>query len=173
MNKLYAQAETIDFTDSNTRIFYNLNKSCANDLSKAIDNHYDGYRLGVTEVLSDILSVYEPERIAYVLAVRVYDNEGFDGRFSKANENWAKELLKNVSDVYKDKQDSPIRYELHFLSSHNGLADMVMTAFRKNFPDVKLEPHTKPITSEIKPTQNSAILNSNSFNAEYDETKDM
>ena len=172
MNKLFS---TPDLSDSETRTFCKMNERCAEDLSKAINKHYDGYRLDTESVLGDVLKVHSPERIAYVLAVRVHDNNGFDGRFSKANEDWGKSVLANVADEFKNKNTSPIRHSLNYLSVHNGLADMVMTKFRKEFPDIELEPHTKPLTASVKPMKDGALTNLSkpSFDTDYDDFKDM
>jgi hypothetical protein len=172
MNKLYS---TPDFSDKETQLLCSLNKHCAEDLNRAINNHYNGYSLDVESVLHDVLEIHRPERIAYVLAVRVHDNDGFDGRFSKANENWGKYILANVAEEFKNKDTSPIKYDLSYLSSHNGLADLVMTGFRKRFPDVILEPRTDEITANLIPMKNGALTNTvkPDYDSDYDDFKDL
>lgn len=171
MNKLYSKP---DLKDRGTKVFCLMNKYCGEHLTDAINRHYSGYSLDTESVLSDVLAVHSPERIAYVLAVRVYGNNGFDGRFSRDNEEWANDILKNVDNTFKDKLKSPIRYEIDYLTSHNGLADMVMTDFRKAFPDVTLEPDERPLTAKLKPMKNGALANLEkpSFDTDFDEFKE-
>ena len=170
--KLYSEP---DFTDVSTKTFISLNDCCADELSEAINLHYNNYSLNTNGVLYDVLQNRSPSRIAYVLAERIYGNNGFDKRFSKDNEEWADKLLENVHDFFKDKKTSPIQHRLnHYLSSHNCLADMMISEFRKKFPDVTLEPSCEPITANLMPMKNGALTNLTkpSFDTDYDEFRD-
>ena len=114
---------------------------CAEYLANIIDSSYANNRLDVRNVIDSALEHYEPERIALVLAVRVYDNDGFDGRISRKSEDWAKSILANIPEDYKDKSgDSPIkRTNMSFLpQTHQGLINMVIENYARSFPDIEL-----------------------------------
>lgn len=55
-------------------------------VEEAIRNNFDGYRLNRSAL--NVISEYDPERVALVLAAAVLDKP-YDGRFSRDNRNWA------------------------------------------------------------------------------------
>ena len=148
----------------------NENRKCAKTLEDSMDKHYSGYSLDTRAVILDALEKFTPDRIAYIFAVRIHDNDGFDKRISDANEKWSKELLAGIPDMYKNKEDSPIGADLrcYLSSAHKGLIDMTMSDFRRIFPDVKLVREDNPLTAnlEVKPYGAAFEDNDNEFDVD-------
>lgn len=80
----YAQAhyELEKYHDSR-----NISLRCKSAISKGISNNFDGMRLN-SGFEDEIIKEYGMERVAYLLATTIKENET-DGRFSRANKDWA------------------------------------------------------------------------------------
>lgn len=80
----YAQAhdELEKYHDSR-----NISLRCKSAISMGISNNFDGMRLN-SGFEDEIIKEYGMERVAYLLATTIKENET-DGRFSRANKDWA------------------------------------------------------------------------------------
>ena len=129
-----------------------INWECAADIESLIDQNFDGRHLNTETVLNGLLQKYTPERIAYILAVRTYDNDSFDQRITKDTEDWAKKILEDVPDLYKNKKDHSVLHSdlKTYLSVHPLLLNGIVKAFKEAFPELHITSCAKPLTAFIK-----------------------
>ena len=151
-----------------------LNHECADTIEILIDKNFDGAHLNTKAVLEGALQEYTPERIAYVLAVRVNGNDGFDKRISKENEEWAKEVLSDVPEMYKNKKMlSPVKNDLsEYVSGHQLLANAVIDSFKEVFPKLHIAETNKPVTAFLKVQTPIYTSNEDKIKVDYDEFKE-
>lgn len=132
-------------SDEEKRLYFEssrANEECARTIRTAIVENYgitSEYCLDVQGVLDSVLSEYEPERMAYCLAVAI-DRMRHDGRFSQDNKEWAAELLENLPEQYTDSTSYTISGIVSSLEqAHQVLVNSVAEDFREFYPDLKLE----------------------------------
>lgn len=132
-------------SDEEKRLYFEssrANEECARAIRTAIAENYgvkSKYCLDVQGVLDSVLSEYEPERVAYCLAVAI-DGMRHDGRFSQDNKEWAEELLENLPEQYTDITNYAVSGIVSSLEqAHQVLVNSVAEDFRESYPDLKLE----------------------------------
>ena len=102
------------------------NIACRDAIDKAVAENYDGSHLKTNKILDAVVGSFGRERVELVLAATIQEKP-FDGRFSNANKEWAK----NVPMVAGDK--------CYMVSdrTHSVLLDALAKAFRENYPEKK------------------------------------
>ena len=103
-----------------------MNIACRDAIDKAVAENYDGAHLKTDKILDAVISDFGRERVELVLAATIQEKP-FDGRFSNANKEWAK----NVPTIDGDK--------CYMVSdwTHSVLLDALAKAFRENYPEKK------------------------------------
>ena len=102
------------------------NIACRDAIDNAVVENYDGAHLKTEKILNSVVSDFGRERVELVIAATIQEKP-FDGRFSNANKEWAK----NVPMVAGDK--------CYMVSdrTHSVLLDALAKAFRENYPERK------------------------------------
>ena len=144
-----ASEEEMEVFTDNAR----MNISCAKAIQTAIAENYGKVRqwcLDVQAVMDSVLSEYEPSRMAYCLAT-VIDEQNYDGRYSRANKEWAKEIRDSLPEMYKDREKSSMVGSVvgKLSYAHQGLIDMVTSNFRKAFPEITCLEHKESESTVI------------------------
>ena len=100
------------------------NIACRDAIDKVVAENYDGSHLKTDKILDAVVSDFGRERVEFVLAATIQEKP-FDGRFSNANKEWAK----NVPMVDGDK--------CYMVSdrTHSVLLDALAKSFRENHPE--------------------------------------
>lgn len=103
-----------------------VNIACRDAIDKAVAENYDGAHLKTNKILDAVISDFGRERVELVLAATIQEKP-FDGRFSNANKEWAK----NVPMIDGDK--------CYMVSdrTHSVLLDALAKTFRENYPEKK------------------------------------
>ena len=68
-----------------------INVHCKEEIERFIRRSFDGMHLRTEYFADDVLKLFGAERVAYVLAATVRENET-DGRYSVSNKEWAKTI---------------------------------------------------------------------------------
>ena len=102
------------------------NVACRDAIDETVAKNYDGSHLKTDKILDAVVSDFGRERVELVLAATIQEKI-YDGRFSNANKEWAK----NVPMVAGDK--------CYMVSdrTHSVLLDALTKAFRENYPERK------------------------------------
>ena len=102
------------------------NIACRDAIDKAVAENYDGAHLKTDKILNTVVNNFGRERVELVLAATIQEKP-FDGRFSNANKEWAK----NVPMIDGDK--------CYMVSdrTHSVLLDALAKSFRENYPEKK------------------------------------
>ena len=103
--------------------------ACRKNIEDAIARNFDGMHLN-HDVMSEVLTRHDPERVQLVLASTVQD-KSWDGRFSGSNKEWA------ASVRLPDKAQDPNfdhRYE-YSVTSHPAVLDGFINMFRKEMKE--------------------------------------
>ena len=102
------------------------NVACRDAIDKVVAENYDGAHLKTDKILDAVVSNFGRERVELVLAATIQEKP-FDGRFSNANKEWAK----NVPMVAGDK--------CYMVSdrTHSVFLDALAKSFRENYPEKK------------------------------------
>ena len=114
------------------------NVECRMAIEDAIADGYDGLRLD-TSSAKDIIKQFGAERVEYVLANTVQQKD-WDGRFSRDNKAWAKEIS-----VCPDN-----RAAFSVGRPHPGLTDMFVSAARKEFREAEKTAEKPSIREQLK-----------------------
>jgi hypothetical protein len=94
-----------------------LNVACGRAIDKAvIASNYEQYRYDLKTAARDVIEEFGADRVAWVVASNVNDAD-YDGRFSGANKDWAKEFDTPKPDIY--------------LQTHKAILDGFVDNFRK------------------------------------------
>ena len=122
------------------------NVECRMAIEDAIADGYDGLRLDTSSV-KDIIKQFGAERVEYVLANTVQQKD-WDGRFSRDNKAWAKEISVCPENRAAFSVGRP----------HPGLTDMFVSAARKELREAEktaekpsIREQLKTIAKEIEP----------------------
>ena len=114
------------------------NVECRMAIEDAIADGYDGMRLDTSSV-KDIIKQFGVERVEYVLANTVQQKD-WDGRFSRDNKAWAKEIS-----VCPDN-----RAAFSVGRPHPGLTDMFVSAARKELRSAEKTAEKPSIREQLK-----------------------
>lgn len=110
---------------------------CAESIADAIHNYYgftNENSLDTGLALEDVMKHFTPERVAYVLAVAINDRGEFDKRITGKNTEWAKELLKNLPDLYTSVSNrSVLTIRSQLGETHTGLINLLVDDFEKQY----------------------------------------
>ena len=103
------------------------NITCRDAIDETVAKNYDGAHLNTEKILNSVVSSFGRERVELVLAATIQEKP-FDGRFSNANKEWAK----NVPMIDGDK--------CYMVSdrTHSVLLDALAKAFRENYLEKKI-----------------------------------
>lgn len=116
------------------------NLACKNAIEQAIRENFDGMSLK-QDAVRQVIDVFGAERVAYVLAFTIHDNER-DGRFSGENKKWAEGFcFEEDKDPYGAE-----RKQAFLLDSHPAVLDGFTTLVRKELP----EPEAGKVTEQEK-----------------------
>lgn len=124
------------------------NIACRDAIDKAVVENYDGAHLKTEKILNSVVSDFGRERVELVLAATIQEKP-FDGRFSNANKEWAK----NVPMIDGDK--------CYMVSdrTHSVLLDALAKSFRENYlekkPSVIEQLKVSPVKSQPKICRNN------------------
>lgn len=104
------------------------NIACRKAIEKAINDHYCDYILG-DGALQDVLKQFDYERIFFVLAVTVRNND-LDGRISHDNKLWAQTVS-----VFSDKDGNGFDRNIYFVvdRAHSGLVNIFLSQLRREY----------------------------------------
>lgn len=103
-----------------------MNISCRYAVEKAVNENFDGMRLG-QGAAEPVVVEYGAERVAYVLAASVLLKE-YDDRFSRENKNWA-----HTVPIFKDKAFDGQECWPFAAESHPAVLDGFIRLARKAF----------------------------------------
>ena len=127
------------------------NVECRMAIEDAISDGYDGLRLDTSSV-KDIIKQFGAERVEYVLANTIQQKD-WDGRFSRDNKAWAKEISVCPENCTRFMVDR----------SHPGLTDMFVSAARKELREAEktaekpsIREQLKTIAKELEPKKQPA-----------------
>lgn len=117
---------------------YNANRECKSAIEKAISANFDGFYLN-DESAESVIAKYGFDRTMWVLAATV-NYKSYDGRFSKSNKNWAKEIVPSY--IYEDEL---FRYAVN---SHPAVLDGFIDIVRKEYAKLNLLDRSKCIAED-------------------------
>ena len=127
------------------------NVECRMAIEDAIADGYDGLRLDTSSV-KDIIKQFGAERVEYVLANTVQQKD-WDGRFSRDNKAWAKEISVCPENRAAFSVGRP----------HPGLTDLFVSAARKELREAEkiaekpsIREQLKTISKELEPKKQPA-----------------
>lgn len=108
------------------------NRACKDAIEKMIRENFDGMHLDLN-VVKPVMERFGAERVAYVLA-NTLQLEDWDGRYSKANKEWAAKF------TYPEESGAfDVGRRSFFISSHPAVLDGFTTMFRKEIEARGLE----------------------------------
>ena len=111
---------------------YQANCDCRQAIEAAIAKHHDGHRFNYDKAVKQVMDVYGPERVAYVLANTV-QHKDWDGRISNSNKEWARTIP-----VVRENEHR------FMVNSHPGLTDMFVSEARKVIKAMEQTKEKKP-----------------------------
>lgn len=100
------------------------NADCRNAIEDSIRKNYDGMRLK-TDFIEELVNSFGEERLSYICASTIQESM-HDGRYSKANKEWAETIQVNAS---KDER------RLVWLNIHPAVLDGFVSSFRKKLKE--------------------------------------
>ena len=108
------------------------NRACKTAIEKMIRENFDGMHLDLN-VVKPVIERFGAERVAYVLA-NTLQLEDWDGRYSKANKEWAAKF------TYPEESGAfDVGRRSFFISSHPAVLDGFINLFRKELKERGLE----------------------------------
>lgn len=112
------------------RASYKANLACKKAIEDAISEHYRDNILS-SESVRQVMAQFEPDRIAYILAVTVREKD-WDGRISRDNKAWAKTVP-----VYHNPDGFGSDRNIEFVVDrpHPVLLDSFVTDLRKQLSE--------------------------------------